>query len=75
MKADRNTGMNDIHALSVAELDAVSGGATTKAFDFTVAGMHITGGYDSKNGNYGVVVETGKEGQSGYHVVAQGGTV
>jgi hypothetical protein len=53
----------------------VSGGAITRAFDFTVAGMHIKGGYDSGNGNYGVVVETGKEGQSGYRVVAQGGTV
>ena len=75
MKANRNTGTNEIRPLSTTELDAVSGGKITRAFDFTVAGMHITGGYDSGNGNYGVVVETGKEGQSGYRVVAQGGTV
>ena len=68
MKADRNTGMNDIRARSAAELDAVSGGGTTKAFDFTVAGMHIVGGY-SKDGDHGVVVEYGNK------FVAQGGHV
>jgi hypothetical protein len=68
MKANRNTGMNEIRALSAVELDAVSGGGTTKAFDFTVAGMHIVGGY-SPDGKYGVVVEYGNK------FIAQGGQV
>jgi hypothetical protein len=63
-KANRNTGMNEIRALSAVELDAVSGGKI--AFDFTVAGMHIRGGYN-ENGEYGAVVEYGNKfiGQSG----------
>ena len=63
---NRNTGMNEIRALSAVELDAVSGGSTKIAYDFTVAGMHIVGGY-SPDGNYGVVVEYGNKfiGQSG----------
>ena len=66
MKANRNTGMNETCALSTVELDAVSGGKMM--FDFTVAGMHITGGY-SRDGGYGVIVEYGT------NAIAQGGKV
>jgi hypothetical protein len=69
MKANRNTGMNERSALSAVELDAVSGGVMKSAFDFTVAGMHITGGYDTQNGNYGVMVAYGNR------AIVQGGTV
>ena len=60
MKANRDTGMNETCALSAVELDAVSGGAVTTAFDFTVAGMHIKGIY-SCTGDYGVSVEYGNK--------------
>jgi hypothetical protein len=69
MKANRSTGMNERNALSAVELDAVSGGAVQTAFNFKVAGMHIIGGYDSTNGNYGVMVAYGDR------AIVQGGTV
>jgi hypothetical protein len=68
MKANRNTGTNETRALSAVELDAVSGGGVNRAFDFTVAGMHIYGGY-SPDGNYGVVVNYGN------NSIVQGGKV
>ena len=76
MKANRNTGTNEIRPLSTTELDAVSGGAITRAFDYlrsqacTLKAATTAGTETTK-----IVVETGKEGQSGYRVVAQGGTV
>lgn len=45
--------------LNPAEVDAVSGGATHKAFDITVAGMHIVGTY-SDNGDHATWVSDGK---------------
>ena len=63
-----STGMNEIRTLSDVELDAVSGGEVKKAFDFTVAGMHIKGG-GSPDGSYGVIVEYGN------NVIWQGGKV
>ncbi len=60
MSAKLNTGMNEIRALSADELDAVSGGAVVTMYDFKVAGMRITGGYDDK-GKYGVWVEYGNK--------------
>jgi hypothetical protein len=60
MNATRNTGMNDIRALSAAELDAVSGGAESMGFDFTVAGMRIQG-YGGSDGFYGVQVDYGNK--------------
>jgi hypothetical protein len=56
-----------LRELNASELDAVSGAATHKAFDFTVAGVHVVGGYtdggdyftwaqDSKN----LVIKSGK---------------
>jgi hypothetical protein len=59
MNANRNTGMNEIRALSAAELDAVSGGISG-SFDFTVAGMHISGG-GNPDGSWGVEVEYGNK--------------
>ena len=59
MKSKLNTGMNEIHALSAIELDAVSGGAYKQAFNFSVAGMKISGGYDDKTGAYDVSVDYG----------------
>ena len=56
MNSKLNTGMNEIHALSAVELDAVSGGAVKQAFRFTVAGMHISGNYDDQTGEYNVGV-------------------
>ena len=56
LKANGNIGMNEIRALSAVELDAVSGGVPQNAFNFTVAGMHIMGGYDTSTGDYEVVV-------------------
>jgi hypothetical protein len=60
MNASLNAGMNEIRGLSAVELDVVSGGAVVTKYDFKVAGMHITGGYDEK-GKYGVWVQYGKE--------------
>lgn len=56
MNSKPNTDINQIHALSGAELDAVSGGATVQAFRFKVAGMSISGNYDDKTGEYNVGV-------------------
>ena len=67
-KANGNIGMNEICALSAVELDAVSGGVMKSAFDFKVAGMHITGGYDTSTGDYGVMVAYGNR------AIVQGGT-
>jgi hypothetical protein len=58
MNANRNTGMNEIRALSAAELDAVSGGEQM-SFNFTVAGMRIHG-YGSSTGEYQVQVAAGR---------------
>lgn len=39
-----------LREIDTAEFDAVSGAATHKAYDITVAGMHLVGGY-TDNGN------------------------
>lgn len=46
--------------LGQAEVDAVSGGATHKAFDFTVAGMHIVGAY-TDNGDFASWLKSGDD--------------
>jgi hypothetical protein len=45
--------------LNAAELNAVSGGASHKLFDITVAGLHMVGAY-SDNGYYASWVSDGK---------------
>ena len=60
MNAKRNSGTSGIRALSAAELDAVSGGVTAMGFDFTVAGMRISG-VGFSDGEYGVKVEYGNK--------------
>ena len=69
MNANLNTGMNEIRALSAVELDAVSGGATIKLFDITVAGMHMVGTANLDTGHYAVWV------QSGSTLIIRGGKV
>jgi hypothetical protein len=59
MNANLNTGMNEVRALSASELDAVSGGATVKLFDITVAGMRMVGTANLDNGYYAVWVKSG----------------
>ncbi|MBL8883475.1 MAG: hypothetical protein JNL45_10525 [Hyphomicrobium sp.] len=59
MDSKLKTGTNEIRALSADELEAVSGGAHKEAFNFTVAGMKISGGYDDKTGGYSTLVEYG----------------
>lgn len=59
MNSKADNAMNGIRTLSNGELDAVSGGAYKEAFNFSVAGMNIAGGYDDKTGGYNVVVEYG----------------
>ena len=61
-ESTNNTGINEIRALTAVELDAVSGGAMTKAFEFKVAGMSIAGAYDSSTGDYAVLVGYGDKG-------------
>lgn len=56
MNSTPNAEINEIHALSAVELDAVSGAAPKTAFRFTVAGMSIGGNYDDKTGEYNVGV-------------------
>jgi hypothetical protein len=60
---------NGIRELSATEVDAVSGATYTVAFNFTVAGMSIKGGYDAEDGNYDVTVKSGDK------WIVQGGTV
>jgi hypothetical protein len=69
MNAKRKLELNEIRALSAVELDTVSGGTATVAYDFKVAGMRITGNYDTDSGSYGVVVDYGN------NFIAQGGKV
>ena len=69
MNANRSMELNEIRALSADELDRVSGGAATVAYDFKVAGMRISGNYDTDSGSYGVVVDYGN------NFIAQGGKV
>lgn len=59
MKLQPETEIEEIQALSAAELDDVSGGAYKQAFNFSVAGMKISGGYDDKTGGYDVSVDYG----------------
>jgi hypothetical protein len=59
MNATLNTEMNDVRALSACELDAVSGGAIVKLFDFKVAGMHVVGSANLDTGHYAVWVKSG----------------
>lgn len=59
MDSKPKTRMNEIRALSADELNAVSGGAHKEMFNFTVAGMKISGGYDDKTGGYSTLVEYG----------------
>lgn len=59
MDSKLNAGLNEVRALSADELNAVSGGAHKEAFNFTVAGMKISGGYDDKTGGYSTIVEYG----------------
>ena len=66
-KANGNSGMNEIRVLSADELDAVSGGVMKLAFNFKVAGMQISGGFDSTNGDYRTVVRYGD------NAIVQGG--
>jgi hypothetical protein len=69
MSATRNMELNEIRALSAVELDTVAGGATTVGYAVTVAGMRISGNYDTDSGSYGVVVDYGGK------WIAQGGKV
>jgi hypothetical protein len=59
MNSKLTTRMNETRVLSAVELDAVSGGAYKQAFNFSVAGMKISGGFDDKTGAYDVSVDYG----------------
>lgn len=59
MNANLNPGMNEVRALSASELDAVSGAATVKLFDITVAGMRMVGAANLDTGHYAVWVKSG----------------
>lgn len=59
MNSETNTEIEEMRPLSASELNDVSGGAYKQAFNFSVAGMKIAGGYDDKTGAYDVSVDYG----------------
>jgi hypothetical protein len=59
MIAKLNTEKNEIRALSAGELDAASGGAVIKLFDFKVAGMHVVGVANTDTGASASWVKSG----------------
>jgi len=59
MIANLSTETNEIRTLSAIEVEAVSGGAVVKLFDFKVAGMHVVGVANTDTGDSVAWVKSG----------------